>query len=130
MFRFSLVAIAKRTSEKIWLTIFLLSCFTSLPWPLFKIVRSSVSGWKHGYHVPAGLKPLYHNLCSMSPIRSDACLSTNSILFLFYPISTMAQMAHFSFPYYFTIPNFEFRIPKVALRISDFGIVKYIPYTR
>ena len=24
----------------------------------------------------------------------------------------MAQMAHFSFPYYFTIPNSEFRIPK------------------
>ena len=26
--------------------------------------------------------------------------------------TTMAQMAHFSFPYYFTIPNSEFRIPK------------------
>ena len=53
---------------------------------------------------------------------------------------TMAQMAHFSFPYYFTIPNSEFRIlnsefrilnsefriPKFALRISEFGIVKYI----
>ena len=36
--------------------------------------------------------------------------------------STMAQMAHFSFPYYFTIPNSEFRIPKFALRISEFGI--------
>ena len=24
----------------------------------------------------------------------------------------MAQMAQFSFPYYFTIPNSEFRIPK------------------
>ena len=24
----------------------------------------------------------------------------------------MAQMAHFSFPYYLTIPNSEFRIPK------------------
>ena len=34
----------------------------------------------------------------------------------------MAQMAHFSFPYYFTIPNSEFRIPKFALRISEFGI--------
>ena len=38
-------------------------------------------------------------------------------------------MAHFSFPYYFTIPNSEFRIvhsefriPKFALRISEFGI--------
>ena len=40
--------------------------------------------------------------------------------------STMAQMAHFSFPYYFTIPNSECRIPKFALRISEFGIVKYI----
>ena len=31
-------------------------------------------------------------------------------------------MAHFSFPYYFTIPNnSEFRIPKFALRISEFG---------
>ena len=29
--------------------------------------------------------------------------------------STMAQMAHFSFPHYFTIPNSEFRIPKFAL---------------
>ena len=37
---------------------------------------------------------------------------------------TMAQMAHFSFQYYFTIPNSEFRIPKFALRISKFGIVK------
>ena len=34
--------------------------------------------------------------------------------------STMVQMAHFSFPYYFTIPNSEFRIPKFALRISEF----------
>ena len=40
--------------------------------------------------------------------------------------STMAQMAHFSFPYYFTIPKSEFRIPKFALRISEFGIVKYM----
>ena len=47
--------------------------------------------------------------------------------------STMAQMAHFSFQYYFTIPNSEFRIlisefrvPKFALRISEFEIVKYI----
>ena len=40
--------------------------------------------------------------------------------------STMAQMAHFSFPYYFTIPNYEFRISKFALRISEFGIVKYM----
>ena len=35
---------------------------------------------------------------------------------------TMAQMAHFSFPYYFTIPNSELRIPNFALRISEFGI--------
>ena len=34
----------------------------------------------------------------------------------------MAQMAHISFPYYFTIPNSEFRIPKFALRISEFRI--------
>ena len=27
-------------------------------------------------------------------------------------LTTMAQMAQFSFPYYFTIPNSEFRIPK------------------
>ena len=40
--------------------------------------------------------------------------------------TTMAQMAHFSFPYYFTIPNSEFRIPKFALRITEFGIVKYM----
>ena len=31
-------------------------------------------------------------------------------------------MAHFSFPYYFTIPNSEFRIPKLALRISKLQI--------
>ena len=42
------------------------------------------------------------------------------------PNRTMAQMAHFLFPYYFTIPNSEFRISKFALRISEFGIVKYI----
>ena len=40
--------------------------------------------------------------------------------------STMAQMAHFSFSYYFTILNSKFRIPKFALRISEFGIVKYM----
>ena len=34
----------------------------------------------------------------------------------------MAQMAHFSFPYNFTIPNSEFRISKFALRILEFGI--------
>ena len=45
----------------------------------------------------------------------------------------IAQMAHFLFPYYFTIPNSEFRIPKsefripkFALQISEFGIVKYM----
>ena len=32
---------------------------------------------------------------------------------------TMAQMAHFSFPYYFTIPNSE-------ICTTNFGIVKYI----
>ena len=41
---------------------------------------------------------------------------------------TMAQMAHFSFPYYFTIPNSEIRIPKFALRISEFGIRNYEVY--
>ena len=30
---------------------------------------------------------------------------------------TMAQMAHFSFPYYFTIPNSEFWIPNSEIRI-------------
>ena len=40
--------------------------------------------------------------------------------------ATMAQMAHFSFPYYFTIPNSNFwiLIPKFALQITEFGIVK------
>ena len=49
---------------------------------------------------------------------------------LFYAVChlvyTMTQMAHFSFPYYFTIPNSEFWIPKFALRIPEFGIVNYI----
>ena len=49
------------------------------------------------------------NFTAISPFHG--LLSTN-----------MAQMAHFSFPYYFTIPNSEFRIPKFALRISEFGI--------
>ena len=41
----------------------------------------------------------------------------------FVPLSvTMAQMAHFSFPYYFIIPNSEFRIPKFVVQISEFGI--------
>ena len=31
----------------------------------------------------------------------------------------MAQMAHFSFPYYFTIPNSEFRIPNSEFRIPN-----------
>ena len=39
---------------------------------------------------------------------------------------TMAQMAHFSFPYYFTIPNSEFRNLHDEFRNSEFGIVKYI----
>ena len=29
--------------------------------------------------------------------------------------TTIAQMAHFSFPYYFTIPNSEFQNPKFAI---------------
>ena len=37
-------------------------------------------------------------------------------------MTTMAQMTHFSFPYYFTIPISEFQIPKFALQISKFGI--------
>ena len=32
----------------------------------------------------------------------------------------MAQMAHFSFPYYFTIPNSEFWIPNSEFRIPKF----------
>ena len=40
---------------------------------------------------------------------------------------TMAQMAHFSYPYYYIIPNSEFRIPKSEFRIfeirtTNFGI--------
>ena len=34
--------------------------------------------------------------------------------------STMAQMAHFSSPYYFTIPNSEFRILNSVLRNLHF----------
>ena len=37
-------------------------------------------------------------------------------------IFTVAQMAHFLFPYHFTIPNSEFRITKFALRISEFEL--------
>ena len=40
------------------------------------------------------------------------------ILFL-----TIAQMAHFSFPYYSTIPNSEFRIPKsMDMYLKQLGI--------
>ena len=45
-----------------------------------------------------------------------------------YTYTRMALMAHFSFPYYFTIPNSEFRILKFALRISEFGIRNYEVY--
>ena len=41
-------------------------------------------------------------------------------------LTMMAQMAQFSFPYYFTILTSEFRIPKFAIRISEFEIVKYM----
>ena len=34
----------------------------------------------------------------------------------------MAQMAHFSFPYYFPIPNSEFRILKSEFGTTNFGI--------
>ena len=34
----------------------------------------------------------------------------------------MAQMAHFSFPYYFTIPSSEFRIPNSETCTTNFGI--------
>ena len=37
-------------------------------------------------------------------------------------MSTMAQMAHFSFPYYFTIPNSEFRILNSEICTANFGI--------
>ena len=32
------------------------------------------------------------------------------------------RMAHFSFPYYFTIPNSEFRIPNSEICTTNFGI--------
>ena len=35
------------------------------------------------------------------------------------PSSMMAQMAHVSFLYYFPIPKSEFRVPKFALRTSE-----------
>ena len=38
----------------------------------------------------------------------------------------MAQLAHFSFPYYFTIPNSEFRIPILN---SEFWIPKFVEQT-
>ena len=38
---------------------------------------------------------------------------------------TMAQMAHFSFPYYFTIPNSEFRIPKFVKQTERSIILIY-----
>ena len=41
-------------------------------------------------------------------------------------ICTMAQMAYFPFPYYFTIPNSEFRNLHCEFRNSEFGIVKYM----
>ena len=34
----------------------------------------------------------------------------------------MAQMAHFSFPYCFTIPNSEFRILNSEICTTNFGI--------
>ena len=40
----------------------------------------------------------------------------------FRSISTMAQMAHFSSPYYFTIPNSEFRILNSEICTMNFGI--------
>ena len=75
-------------------------------------------------------------LPSCSSISTKHTVSLNirrhpNISILYICICTMAQMAHFSFPYYVTIPNSEFRIPnsefrfpKFALRISEFGIVK------
>ena len=36
--------------------------------------------------------------------------------------TTMAQMANFSFPYYFNIPNSEFRIPNSEICTTNFGI--------
>ena len=38
---------------------------------------------------------------------------------------TMAEMAHFSFPYNFTIPNSEFRNSHHEFWNSEFGIAKY-----
>ena len=42
-------------------------------------------------------------------------MSNREFILLF----TLAQMAHFSIPYYFTIPNSEFRIPKSEFRILN-----------
>ena len=36
--------------------------------------------------------------------------------------SAMTQMAHFSSPYYFTIPNSEFRIQNSEICTTNFGI--------
>ena len=46
--------------------------------------------------------------------QNDLQMELFQIYVTFLHKTTMAQMAHFSFPYYFTIPNCEFRIPKFA----------------
>ena len=66
--------VAGRSDKKLITCIFLLPCFLSLPWTPFKIA---------GSRFPANLCPLpfelsYHNLCSRSRIRRDACLITNT----------------------------------------------------
>ena len=42
-------------------------------------------------------------------IAVTECIDWNGMIVLKELICTMAQMAHFSFPYYLTIPNSEFR---------------------
>ena len=39
------------------------------------------------------------------------------------PIATMAQMAHFSFPYYFTIPNSEICSTNFGIRNCEVYII-------
>ena len=65
---------------------------------------------------------MYLRLEDITPLFVSILTTIGIVDFVSILITTMAQMAHFSFIYYFTILNSEFRIPNFEICTTNFGI--------
>ena len=92
---------------------------------LFDLCKSTSMKIGNG-RLDGGQNFTYYNRMGASVIdyillRYESSSSVSNLQILdFNEFSTMVQMAHFSFQYYFTIPNSEFRILNSEFRIPKF----------